>query len=247
VAVTGEREIAFDTDSERRRLEDIALDSWYAKGPNGTSVAYSARVLSRFWRGNTCLELGPAEGITTEFLVRRFDSVTVVDGSEHFCRLLEERFPDVEVVCSLFEDYAPSARYDTIVLGHVLEHVDDPAELLASVRDWLAPNGLVFGAVPNARSVHRQAAVIMGLLPDERAMNETDHHHGHRRVYDPESLRNDFRNAGYRIAAFGGYFLKPVSNRQIEETWTSEMLDAFMELGERYPDIAGEIYVAATA
>jgi hypothetical protein len=36
-----------------------------------------------------------------------------------------------------------------------------------------------------------------------------------------------------------------VSNKQIEANWTPEMLDAFMQLGERYPDIAGEIYVVA--
>jgi hypothetical protein len=39
--------------------------------------------------------------------------------------------------------------------------------------------------------------------------------------------------------------LKPVSNKQIETSWNPEMLNAFMKLGERYPDIAGEIYVIA--
>ena len=46
---------------------------------------------------------------------------------------------------------------------------------------------------------------------------------------------------------FGGYWIKPLSNGQIEQNWTAEMLEAFMELGERYPDIAGEIYVVAFA
>jgi hypothetical protein len=54
-----------------------------------------------------------------------------------------------------------------------------------------------------------------------------------------------FLQAGFGIEIFGGYWLKPVSIRQIDETWTPEMLAAFMALGERYPDIAGEIYVIA--
>ena len=29
--------------------------------------------------------------------------------------------------------------------------------------------------------------------------------------------------------------------------WTPAMIEAFMQLGERYPDIAGEIYVLASA
>jgi hypothetical protein len=85
----------------------------------------------------------------------------------------------------------------------------------------------------------------MKLLSAEDALNEMDIHHGHRRVFDPESFRQCFLAAGLSIEIFGGYWLKPVSNRQIEQTWTPQMLDAFMQLGERYPDIAGEIYVVA--
>jgi hypothetical protein len=33
----------------------------------------------------------------------------------------------------------------------------------------------------------------------------------------------------------------------METAWTAEMLEAFMQLGERYPDIASEIYVIASA
>jgi hypothetical protein len=64
-------------------------------------------------------------------------------------------------------------------------------------------------------------------------------------VYDPESFRADFTAAGLRLELFGGYWLKPLSNAQIERDWDHRMLDAFMRLGERYPDIAAEIYVIA--
>ena len=63
----------------------------------------------------------------------------------------------------------------------------------------------------------------------------------------PESFHRCFVDAGLAIEKSGGYWLKPLSNRQIEATWTPQMLDAFMQLGERYPDIAAEIYVVATA
>ena len=94
--------------------------------------------------------------------------------------------------------------------------------------------------------MHRQAAVLMGILPSEDASNEMDIHHGHRRVFDPESFRQCFLSSGLSIEVFGGYWLKPLSNRQIEASWTPEMLEAFMQLGERYPDVAGEIYVIAS-
>ncbi|HET6795257.1 MAG TPA: class I SAM-dependent methyltransferase [Acidimicrobiales bacterium] len=223
----------------------IAEDSWYAQGANAATIRHCAEVWRRFWHGGTVLELGPAEGIMTDTLVEHFDAVTVVDGSESFCAKLRERYPQISVVHSLFEDYSPDRQFGTIVLGHVLEHVDDPRELLSRVGGWLTPDGAIYAAVPNARSIHRQAAVIMGSLGSIYDLNDTDRHHGHRRVYDPESLQADFRGAGLRIDVFGGYWLKPVSNGQIERDWTPEMLEAFMQLGERYPDIAGEIYVVA--
>ena len=231
---------------ERERLERIAADSWYAKGVNAASVAHSGEIFARHFRGTSCLELGPAEGVMTELLLQSFPLLTLVDGSEQFCDQLRERFPDATVVRSLFEDFSPERQFDAIVLGHVLEHVADPSALLTSAREWLAPDGAIYAAVPNARSLHRQAAVLMGLLGSEHELNETDLHHGHRRVYDPESFRSDVLGAGLRIKVFGGYWLKPLSNAQIDETFTPEMIQAFMRLGERYPDIAAEIYVIAT-
>jgi 2-polyprenyl-3-methyl-5-hydroxy-6-metoxy-1,4-benzoquinol methylase len=232
---------------EADRLASIAADSWYARGANAATVLYSARVFERFWRGTRCLEMGPAEGLMTPILAGAFAELTVVEGAFAFVEDLRRRFPGVEVIHSLFEEYEPAGRFDTIVLGHVLEHVEDPRDILARAGSWLADGGRICAAVPNARSIHRQAAVTMGLLPDEHALNDTDRHHGHRRVFDPETLRDAVRGAGLRVHHLGGYWLKPVSNGQIEATWTAEMLEAFMALGERHPDIAAEIYVIAEA
>jgi 2-polyprenyl-3-methyl-5-hydroxy-6-metoxy-1,4-benzoquinol methylase len=232
-------------DTEKAKLEAIASDSWYSRGVNTDTIHYSHRVFRRFWRQGKCLEMGPAEGVMTALLAKDFDDLSVVEGSGRFCEALRQRHPKIKVHHALFEEFAPTERYDTIVLGHVLEHVAKPRDILARAKEWLAPNGVICAAVPNARSLHRQAAVMMGILATEHTLNETDKHHGHERVYDPESFRADFLGAGLKVKVFGGYWLKPLSNAQIEATWTPQMLEAFMQLGERYPDIAGEIYVVA--
>ena len=232
--------------AEQNRLTAIAADSWYGKGVNAATVAYSVRIFSRHWRPGSCLELGPAEGLATAELVKHFKDLTCVDGAEAFCISLRSRYPQMKVVCSLFEEFVPDIRFDNIVLGHVLEHVADPVAILARAKSWLAPAGRVFAAVPNARSIHRQMGVVMGLLQTEHTLNATDQHHGHRRVYDPETFRTDFEASGLRIEIFGGYWLKAVANNQIEANWTAEMVEASMVVGERYPDIAAEIYVVAT-
>lgn len=233
---------------EQQHLERISQESLYAAGANSATIRYSFKIAERFLTGESLLELGPAEGVMTELLATAGKAMTLVEGSQAFCENLRGRFPEAEVINALFEEFRPDKQYDNIILGHVLEHVQDPVEILSLAKNWLTPRaGTLFAAVPNARSLHRQAAVIMGLLASEDEMNEMDHHHGHRRVFNPESYRNAFYQAGLNIEVFGGYWMKPVSNKQIEDTWSDEMLDAFMQLGERYPDIAGEIYVVARA
>lgn len=233
--------------SEKTRLENISAVSLYAAGVNSASIRHSFSIACRYMVGDTILEMGPAEGVMTELLASTGKKLTLVEGSNLFCEDLRRRFPQANVVHALFEEFESNERFDNIILGHVLEHVEDAVDILSRAKQWLRPvTGRLFAAVPNARSLHRQAAVIMGLLKTEDQLNEMDFHHGHRRVFNPETFRNSFSQAGLEIEIFGGYWIKPVSNAQIEKSWTPQMIDAFMVLGERYPDIAGEIYVVAS-
>lgn len=232
--------------SEQERIEGIAASSRYSLGINEQMVRYCYEVARRWILGPRVLELGPAEGVMTDLLVEDGFDLTVVEGALSFCKRIRARHSTVSVVHSIIEEFTSEPVFNTVILGHVLEHVEDPSEVLNLVKTWLAPEGRIFAAVPNARSLHRQAAVIMGLLGREDELNEADLGHGHRRVFNPESFRACFSMAGLHVEHFGGYWLKPLSNGQIESYWTEPMVQAFVRLGERYPDIAGEIVVVAT-
>jgi 2-polyprenyl-3-methyl-5-hydroxy-6-metoxy-1,4-benzoquinol methylase len=228
-----------------RNLDEIALTSLYATPTGSTTILKTNEIFMRYAKKGSVLELGPAEGLMTERLVQSFQDISVVEGSSVFCEQIKSRLPSIKVYNSFFESFDCDEKFDNIILGHVLEHVDDPVKVLEHIKTFLKPNGLIFAAVPNAKSIHRQAAVIMNILETEHSLNTLDIHHGHQRVFNPESFREIFTNAKLPITVFGGYWLKPVSNSQIEESWSKEMLDAFMSLGERYPDIAGEIYIVS--
>jgi 2-polyprenyl-3-methyl-5-hydroxy-6-metoxy-1,4-benzoquinol methylase len=232
-------------DTERQHLSNIAQRSLYGIGLNKETIKYSFRIFSRYMRGTTVLELGPAEGIMTDLLIDLGKRVTVVEGAELFCLELKQRHPEIEVIHALFEECELSAHYDNILLGHVLEHVQDPVQILRRAATWLNPGGRILAAVPNSHSLHRQAAVILKLLPNEEFLNEMDRHHGHRRVFNPETFRHVFQEADLQIEVFGGYWLKPFANYQLEQLCDEKILEAFMQLGERYHDIAGEIYIVA--
>ena len=69
-----------------------------------------------------------------------------------------------EKVCSYFEEFDPVRTFDTIVMEHVLEHVDDPKLVLEKAKKWAHKNSIFIIGVPNSESLHRLAAVKMGLL-----------------------------------------------------------------------------------
>lgn len=228
------------------KLNEVASQSLYTTFTNSNTILYSYKIFSRFLKKGRVLELGPAEGLMTEYLLQYDPELTVIEGSSVFAAQLKEKFPSLQIVQSLFEETVLDEQFDFIVLGHVLEHVADPVLLLQLIKKWLAPGGKVLCAVPNAQSLHRQAAVEMGLLQSVFSQSEKDIHHGHMRIYSPETFKADFIKAGYQIDMFGGYWLKPISDKQIEESWTQEMLTAFLKLGESYPEIAAEIYIIAS-
>lgn len=207
------------------------------------TIEYSFQVFKRFIKYGNILELGPAEGLMTKYLIKLDPELTVIEGSEVFAKELVSNFPQINVINSLFEDTELNNKYDNIILGHVLEHVENPSLILEKIKSWLKPDGVVLCAVPNARSIHRQAAVEMGLISSISEMSQKDIHHGHMRIYTPETLKSEFLGAGYKINHSGGYWLKPISDSQIEQSWNENMLEAFMKLGEFYPEIAGEIYI----
>jgi len=236
-------------ENETERLEQVA--DWFSayEGFNGRLVRYSFEALRPHFTGARCLELGSADGQMTEMLLDVFDEVTSVDGSPTYVQQVGERIgdrPGFRIEQSLFEDYSTEQRFDTVVATHILEHVDDPVDVIRRALDWTAPDGRLVVAVPNALSIHRLAAVEMGLLADPHELNERDRRLGHRRVYDPDGLRGDLEQAGWTVELSGGVFLKVLTNAQIEEWFTPEMEQGFYRLGERFPQNSAEIYAVCS-
>ena len=230
--------------NEKARLEKIAKNIRYKKGFNGKLMYYRALEIIPYLRGITVLELGCADGSMTEILVKCFKKVVAVDGSAKFCEITRNRVKadNLEVVYSLFEDFEPNGKFDTIIMAHILEHVENSVLIINRAKNWLKNSGVILIDVPNANSIHRQAGVKMGLLKRVDDLNELDKKLGHRRVYTWETLQKDIKKAGLNIKAMGGVFLKPITNSQIKKWWSEEMMDAFYELGNEYPEMAAEIY-----
>ena len=203
---------------------------------------YAYQQFKPYFKNKTCLELGPATGYMTCHLLNDFKEVTAVEGSLNLLEQIPDH-PSLVKVHSLFEEYEPGKKFDTIIMSHVLEHIFDPVALLKWIKGWLADDGVFIVGVPNARSFHRLAAVEMGLLETIYTLNERDRALGHYRVYDMDSLRKDAESAGYKVNDTGGIFIKFLSNAQIEQFLNDDILDAYFKLSNSFKQNSAEIFL----
>lgn len=204
--------------------------------------------------GLDVVEFGSASGRLTELLAAHCGGVTAVDGSARFIEIARRQVGELEVnfVHSMFENFDPVSAPDLLVMHHILEHVDETVPLLQHIRSFLKPGGHIAITVPNAMALSRQLAVEMGMLENVYALTENDHHHGHQRVYDWSSLRNDVRGSGFEIVGEHGLAFKLFADFQNEKIAEAGIIgDAqfrgLWSLGDRYPEVAGAIMMVAKA
>ena len=128
--------------TEKERVRKHSRIANYSEGVNQKTTEYCGEIFRRYMKpqGNV-LELGPAEGIMTDVLYPYFKDYTIVDGADFFVESIIKRHPQINGIASLFEDFIPTRKYDNIVLGHVLEHVENPVKILKLVSSWLPVKG----------------------------------------------------------------------------------------------------------
>ena len=216
-------------------------------GLNGRLVEWRYQGLAKYFRGEHCLELGSSDGQGTEYLAKAFWKVVAVDGSHKAVEELRRNFGgrNVTVMEAYFEDLALDARFDTIMMAHILEHVDSPAAVIEVAKRHLAPGGVMIADVPNALSIHRQVGVALGMIEKVTDLNDADRSIGHQRVYTPERFRHEFEQAGLTIYEFGGFMIKSLSNGQMEQWFDEPLTKALFDIGTKYPEIAAEMYIVA--
>lgn len=178
---------------------------------------YPERVILHSQGSRSLLELGLGHGITVNAFERHFKDHTVVDASPAVIANFRQRYPNskVQVVESYFEAFEASRRFDVIMFGFILEHVEDPVHVLKHFRPYLAPGGRMFVTVPNSEVLNRRLGHIAGMLPDLQQLSEHDLLLGHKRYYTVDTLRRDVAKAGLTIKRLEGIYLKPLTTQQM--------------------------------
>ncbi len=202
---------------------------------------YPKRILRVAKGKGSLLELGVGHGYSTNVFSEFFQRHLVLDGSSAVIENFKSKFPSckAEILETYFENFETEERFDLIVLGFILEHVDDPIEILTKYKSYLKEGGSMFVSVPNSEVLNRRLGNKAGLLSDLKELSENDHLLGHKRYYSVDSLESDILKAGFRVKSMEGIYLKPFTTQQIVSLDLDEkIIDALCEVGIDYPELS---------
>lgn len=93
----------------------------------------------------------------------------------------------------------PRGQFDLLVLSHVLEHLEDPAQVLQRALGWLADGGRVLVALPNLR--HYSVVVDLGVRGDFRYSRDGILDRTHLRFFTRRSAIRFLQEQGLEIVA----------------------------------------------
>jgi SAM-dependent methyltransferase len=165
-------------------------------------------------RPASLVEAGPAGGFFLEAARQAGITVEGVEVSDACVRFARDQL-QLPVVQGCFETAPITRPVQAVCAFHVLEHVDDPRQFLATARDALTPDGWLALEVPNIDSAaaHRQGPRWPHLQLE-----------CHRWHFSPESLTRLVRDHGFEVRRYDTvlcrYYMTP---RQLLTPWGVSM------------------------
>ena len=206
---------------------------------------YPKRIIEKLVEGSF-LELGLGHGYTISEFLNKVDSYTILEGSpaviENFSINEPDLFKKVNIIETYFENYEADQKFDNIVMGFILEHVENPDLILEKYKKFLKPKGKIFIAVPNAESLHRQIGFYAGYMKDLKKLSDADLLLGHRRYYDKNELVELAKRHNLKIKSVEGIFLKPLMTSQLQSlNLSKEIINGMLEMGKKYPELSNAI------
>lgn len=223
-------------------------DFAYALDNNLMLNWYPKRVLKK-GIGDSILELGIGHGYTSMLFSNHVNKHVIVEGSNLVIdKFLNENNASkhLEIVNTYFEEFSTNEKFDAIIMGFILEHVEDPYLILNKFKEFLKPGGKCYIAVPNGTALNKRIGLAAGLLTDMKALTKADYDLGHRRIYDVDSISNEVIRSGYKIMSVEGIFLKAITTEQmIKLNLSDEILQGMLEVGIDYPELCAAILIEA--
>lgn len=151
----------------------------------------------------SAVEIGIGCGVFTEYLSRRFGSVSAVDINQEFVERVST-LPRVAAYVADILQFDEEARYDIALCSEVIEHISNSSIALRNIYRALKPGGVLILTTPHRYSTMEIFARALSLRPvvwlARRVYGEAVADLGHINRLSRRQLREQIASAGFEIA-----------------------------------------------
>jgi 2-polyprenyl-3-methyl-5-hydroxy-6-metoxy-1,4-benzoquinol methylase len=213
---------------------------------DGVLAHFTALKFQDWIQNKTVLEAGCSTGVITEYLLEPSKFLDVLEGSHTYADLVSNKFGSKirNVFVSFFEDFKTIEKYDVVLYGNVLHHLEHPQEQLELSKSWISHTGVIIITVPNMSSFHRRLGVEAGMLKDTFQTTERNSFFVQPGRYDKQKLEDLVLNAGFEIIESSAFFLKPFNHEIMQSLNLNEdQLNGLNKMGVQFQDLASQLFI----
>lgn len=195
----------WDRESEFKPLHDI----------NPLRISYIEQQAAGL-KGRNVLDIGCGGGILAEAMAQKGASVTGIDMADLSLKVakmhLHESGFEIDYQLSTVEAFAEQHedQFDIVTCLEMLEHVPDPASVIAAAARLLKPDGVMFLSTINRNPKSFALAIlgaeyILGLVPRGT--------HDYKQFIKPSEIAAQLRRAGLQVSDTTGMTYNPLTRR----------------------------------
>ncbi|AIY90177.1 methyltransferase domain-containing protein [Geoglobus acetivorans] len=215
----------------------------------------------RKYRPRTILEIGPGPDPVFQYLdPDEYDVYGIVEPNDGFVQIIRDIAESKKVLGKIrlyneyFEDSIKKLKkrynFQFLIISSVLHEIPDIDKFLYSVLEICNKDTIIHLNVPNAYSFHRVLAYEMGIINSVFELSATDVKFNRQRVFDKDKLVRILDTHGFEVLSIWTYFIKPFSNRQMEELVYRGIVDksvikGLARMSKYFPNFGAEIFIEA--
>tara|TARA_Y100000310_G_C20698409_1_gene827373 strand:- start:131 stop:772 length:642 start_codon:yes stop_codon:yes gene_type:complete len=132
------------------------------------------KIISLVKPNSKVLDIGCASGYIASQLKKKNCEVTGIDNSKEYLKEAKKHCEEVKLLDISKESI--DDKFDVIILGDILEHTQNPEEIIAKLKNNLLPKGTIIVSVPNILNIYARFKIISGTFPqDDKGIFDRTH------------------------------------------------------------------------